>query len=69
MNKKIWYAPNGFEAYGEEEMKAVNDCLKDGWLAGFGKRSIEFENKVSSIFGKKRPKHQFCKTYKNLSSN
>lgn len=51
--KKIWYAPNGFEAYGDEEMKAVNDCLKDGWLAGFGKKSIQFEENVSSIFGKK----------------
>ena len=51
--KKIWYAPNGFEAYGEEEIKAVNDCLKDGWLAGFGNKSVEFEKKVSKIFGKK----------------
>jgi len=51
--KKIWYAPNGFEAYGEKEMKAVNDCLKDGWLAGFGKKSIEFEEKISNYFGKK----------------
>ena len=51
--KKIWYAPNGFEAYGEEEIKAVNDCLKDGWLAGFGKKSLEFEKKISNIFGKK----------------
>jgi CDP-4-dehydro-6-deoxyglucose reductase, E1 len=53
MSKKIWYAPNGFQAYGEEEIKAVNDCLQDGWLAGFGKKSIEFEEKVSNIFGKK----------------
>ena len=51
--KKIWYAPNGFEAYNEEEIKAVTDCLKDGWLAGFGKKSVEFEEKVSKIFGKK----------------
>ena len=53
MNKKIWYAPNGFEAYGSEEINAVKDCLQDGWLAGFGSKSIEFEEKVSKLFGKK----------------
>ena len=51
--KKIWYAPNGFEAYGDEEIKAVETCLRDGWLAGFGKYTIEFENKISAYFGKK----------------
>lgn len=51
--KKIWYAPNKFESYGQEEIDAVTQCLQDGWLAGFGPRSIEFEEKVSSIFGKK----------------
>jgi len=51
--KKIWYAPNGFEAYGEEEIKAVEECLRDGWLAGFGKRTLEFEDKISTYFGKK----------------
>ena len=51
--KKVWYAPNGFEAYGKEEIDAVTECLKDGWLAGFGKRSLEFEEKVSKRFGKK----------------
>ena len=25
MSKKIWYAPNGFEAYGDEEIEAVNE--------------------------------------------
>jgi len=50
--KKIWYAPNGFESYGEEEIKAVELCLRDGWLAGFGRYSIEFENRVSIAFGK-----------------
>ena len=50
--KKIWYAPNKFEAYGQEEIDAVVDCLKDGWLAGFGKRTIEFEKKIASTFGK-----------------
>lgn len=53
VNKKVWYAPNKKEAYGEAEIKAVVDCLNDGWLAGFGPRTIEFENKVSKLFGKK----------------
>jgi len=52
-NKKIWYAPNMFDSYGNEEIDAVVSTLKDGWLAGFGKKTIEFENKVSSYFGKK----------------
>jgi CDP-6-deoxy-D-xylo-4-hexulose-3-dehydrase len=51
--KKIWYAPNKFESYGEEEIQAVVDCLRDGWLAGFGPRSIEFEEKIAKHFGKK----------------
>lgn len=53
MVKKIWYAPNRFESYGEEEIKAVEECLRDGWLAGFGKRTIEFEERVAKLFGKK----------------
>ena len=53
MPKKIWYAPNKFESYGEEEIKAVEDCLRDGGLAGFGKRTTEFEKRVSDLFGKK----------------
>ena len=53
MSKKIWYAPNKFEAYGEEEIKAVEECLRDGWLAGFGKRTTEFEEKTAELFGKK----------------
>jgi CDP-6-deoxy-D-xylo-4-hexulose-3-dehydrase len=52
-SKKIWYAPNKKEAYGDAEIKAVLDCLNDGWLAGFGPRTIEFEQKVSQAFGKK----------------
>lgn len=52
-HKKVWYAPNGFESYGEEEIKAVEACLRDGWLAGFGKYSIKFEQEVSKMFGKK----------------
>jgi len=53
MSKKVWYAPNKFESYGEEEIKAVEACLRDGWLAGFGPRSIEFEEKIAKRFGKK----------------
>ena len=52
-DKKVWYAPNKFESYGEEEIKAVEACLRDGWLAGFGPRSIEFEEKIAKRFGKK----------------
>lgn len=48
-----WYAPNRFESYGEEEIKAVEECLRDGWLAGFGKRTVEFEERVAKLFGKK----------------
>lgn len=51
--RKVWYAPNKFESYGEEEIKAVEACLRDGWLAGFGPRSIEFEQKIAKRFGKK----------------
>ena len=51
--KKIFYAPNGLDAYGEEEIKAVETCLRDGWLAGFGKYTIEFEQKISAYFGKR----------------
>ncbi len=51
--KKVWYAPNKFEAYGEKEIKAVEECLRDGWLAGFGPRTVEFEEKIANQFGKK----------------
>ena len=51
--RKVWYAPNGFEAYGEAEIEAVNQCLRDGWLAGFGKRTVEFESRVATMFGKR----------------
>lgn len=53
MPKKVWYAPNTFESYGEEEIRAVEACLRDGWLAGFGDRTVQFEQRVSDIFGKK----------------
>jgi CDP-6-deoxy-D-xylo-4-hexulose-3-dehydrase len=52
-NKKIWYAPNRFESYGELEIEAVVNCLKDGWIAGFGPKTIEFEEKISKYFGKR----------------
>jgi CDP-6-deoxy-D-xylo-4-hexulose-3-dehydrase len=52
-NKKIWYAPNKKKAYGDAEINAVNKCLHEGWLSGFGPSTIEFEEKVSSLFGKK----------------
>lgn len=51
--KKVWYAPNKFESYGQEEIDAVTQCLQDGWLAGFGPKSIEFEEKIAQTFGKK----------------
>lgn len=53
MDKKIWYAPNGFEAYGEEEIAASLQCLRDGWLAGNGKYTTAFEAEVAAFFGKK----------------
>jgi CDP-6-deoxy-D-xylo-4-hexulose-3-dehydrase len=51
--KKVWYAPNKKEAYGDAEIQAVVDCLNDGWLAGFGPRTVEFEEKIAKQFGKK----------------
>lgn len=51
--RKVWYAPNGFEAYGEAEIEAVNQCLRGGWLAGFGKGTVEFEKRVAAMFGKR----------------
>ena len=51
-SKKIWYAPNQKEAYGQDEIDAVVNCLNDGWLSGFGPKTIEFENKVSTLFAK-----------------
>merc|ERR1712070_118456 len=50
-HKPIWYAPNKFEAYGEEEIQGVLECLRDGWLAP-GKRTLAFESMVSKYFGK-----------------
>jgi CDP-6-deoxy-D-xylo-4-hexulose-3-dehydrase len=50
--KKIWYAPNKFESYGDEEIKAVEACLRKGWLAP-GPITEQFECEVAAIFGKK----------------
>ena len=46
--KKIWYAPNQFEAYGEEEIAAVTEALRAGWLAGWGPRTVEFEQRAEA---------------------
>lgn len=51
--KKVWYAPNKFESYGQVEIDAVTECLKDGWLAGFGPKTVKFEQRVADRFGKK----------------
>jgi len=51
--KKVWYAPYKFESYGEEEIKAVEESLRSGWLGGQGPRSVEFEEAIAKRFGKK----------------
>lgn len=51
--KKIWYAPYKFESYGEEEIKAVEEALRSGWLGGQGPKSVEFEEAIAKRFGKK----------------
>ena len=53
VTRKVFYAPNGFEAYGDAEIQAVVECLKGGWLAGNGRFSLEFETKIAEIFQKK----------------
>lgn len=55
MEKKIIkYAPHKFEAYGEEEIQAVVDCLRTGWLTEYGGTRVkEFEEKIAKKFGKK----------------
>ena len=47
MSRNVHYAPHKFESYGEDEIQAVSDCLRDGWLAGFGPKTIEFERRIS----------------------
>ena len=51
--KKIWYAPYQFESYGEEEIRAVEESLRSGWLGGQGPKSQEFEKVIARWFGKK----------------
>ncbi len=51
--KKVWYAPYKFESYGEEEIKAVEESLRSGWLGGQGPKSEEFEKVIAKRFGKK----------------
>jgi len=51
--KKIWYAPYKFESYGEEEIKAVEESLRFGWLGGQGPKSVKFEEAIAKRFGKK----------------
>ena len=51
--KKVWYAPYKFESYGEEEIKAVEQSLRGGWLGGQGPKSVEFEKAIAKRFGKK----------------
>ncbi len=48
----IWYAPNGEDAFGDPEIRAVTDTLKKGWLT-VGRVTAEFENKIARLFGKK----------------
>jgi CDP-6-deoxy-D-xylo-4-hexulose-3-dehydrase len=50
--KKVWYAPNKKEAYGDAEINAVVECLNDGWLAGFGPKTIQFEKETAKLFSK-----------------
>ena len=52
-SKKVWYAPYKFESYGEEEIKAVEESLRSGWLGGQGPKSVEFEKQIAKRFGKK----------------
>lgn len=46
---KVYYTQ---AVYGDEEIQAVVDCLKQGWL-GMGKYVEEFQEKVANVFGKK----------------
>ena len=48
---KHWYAPNMFEAYGQEEIDAVMEVLRDGWLAP-GPKTERFESEVAKLFDK-----------------
>ncbi len=48
----VWYAPSRFDSYGEEEIRAVTESLRAGWLTA-GPRAAEFEKTIASLFGKK----------------
>lgn len=50
--RKIWYAPNFFEAFGDEEIRAVVEALRYGALVS-GPRTEEFEELVAGYFGKR----------------
>ena len=52
--KKIWYAPNKTQAYGDEERAAVAHCLAEHcWLGGDGGPCVaEFERRICELFGK-----------------
>ena len=50
----MWNAPHKFEAYGDAETDAVTACLRDGWLAGLGPKTEEFEIQATAYFGKQR---------------
>ena len=47
MRRKVWYAPYKHESFGEAEIKAVEQSLRDGWLAGFGPKSTVVINPLS----------------------
>ncbi|KAI9010797.1 pyridoxal phosphate-dependent transferase [Hyaloraphidium curvatum] len=49
--RRVWYAPNGFQAYGDAEIDAVVASLKAGWIAGTGPASQEFEHRTAALFG------------------
>lgn len=49
---RVSYAPTRFEAFGEEEIQAVADCLRNGWL-GVGELVGEFEAQVAARFGRR----------------
>lgn len=51
--RKVWYAPNGFEAYGEREIQAVVQALREGPLAAHGPRTAAFEQAVAARCGKR----------------
>ncbi|MBI2443823.1 MAG: aminotransferase class I/II-fold pyridoxal phosphate-dependent enzyme [Candidatus Magasanikbacteria bacterium] len=48
----LWYAPNGGDAFGEHEGRAVEQALRQRWLTT-GKITAAFETKVARLFGKR----------------